>query len=238
MQQVNGWYTGRVLTSQPEVFVNIALVSRQGEALKAYTEFLAAHGAAAVHFSTISEMYQKLPDVCISGFILDIPAIVKASERERTLVQTLETVFASIRINWNHKAGFRALFSDSTKSGEENFLAFLARCETFTPRSLRKDERKLKNFNILVWEQSEREAEARRAFTIDVSRSGMFVCTCDPHPAGTMLNVKIMELDDRPFHVEVRWEQAWGVGMRIPGFGCRFDGLKGERLKLLEAALF
>lgn len=218
--------------------MNIALVSRQGEALKVYTEFLAAHGAVAVHFATISEMYQKLSEFPISGFILDIPAIVKASERERTLLQTLETIFESIRINWNHKAGFRALFSDSTKSGEENLLAFLGRCELFKPRSLRKDDRKLKNFNLLVWEESEREEQARRAFTIDVSRSGMFVCTCDPHPAGTLLNVKIMELDDRPFRVEVRWEQAWGIGMRIPGFGCRFDGLKGERLKLLEAALF
>lgn len=218
--------------------MNIALVSRQGEALRVYTEFLAAHGAVAVHFSTISEMYQKLPEVPISGFILDIPAIVKASERERTLLQTLETIFASIRVNWNHKAGFRALFSDSTKSGEENLLAFLARCEIFKPRSLRKDDRKPKSFNLLVWEESEREEQARRAFSLNVSRSGMFVCTCDPHPAGSMLNVKIMELDDRPFRVEVRWEQPWGVAMRIPGFGCRFDGLKGDRLKLLEAALF
>lgn len=183
-------------------------------------------------------MYQKLPEIPISGFILDIPAIVKATERERLLLQTLEMIFANIRINWNHKAGFRALFSDSTKSGEENLLSFLSRCEIFNPRSLRKDERKLKNFNLLVWGENEREEQARRAFTIDVSRSGMFVCTCDPHQARSMLNVKIMELDDRPFRVEVRWVQNWGVAMRIPGFGCRFDGLKGERLKLLEAALF
>jgi hypothetical protein len=218
--------------------VKIALVSRQGEALRAYTEFLAAHDAVAVHFSNISEMYQKLPEVPISGFILDIPAIVKASERERALLLTLEPIFASIRVNWNQKAGFRALFSDSTKSGEENLLGFLDRCKAAKPRSLRKDERKLKSFNLLVWGDSEREEQGRRAFTLNVSRSGMFVCTCDPHPAGTILNVKIMELDDRPFRVEVRWEQPWGVAMMIPGFGCRFDGLKGERLKLLEAALF
>ena len=218
--------------------MNIALVSRQGEALKVYTAFLAAHGAVAIHFSSITEMYQKLSEITISGFILDIPAIIKATERERMLLQTLETIFANIRINWNHKAGFRALFSDSTRSGEENLRAFLARCETARPRSLRKDDRKAKNFNLLVWELSESEGLARRAFSLDMSRSGMFVCTCDPHPVGSILNVKIMELDDRPFRMEVRWEQPWGVAMRIPGFGCRFDGLKGERLKLIEAALF
>ncbi len=218
--------------------MNIALVSRQGEALKVYTTFLAAHGAVAIHFTSIAEMYQKLTEIPISGFILDIPAIIKATERERMLLQTLETIFASIRINWNHKAGFRALFSDSTRSGEENLLAFLVRCEVFKPRSLRKDDRKSKNFNLLVWGESESDAQARRAFTIDMSRSGMFVCTCDPYPVGRMLNVKILELDDRPFRVEVRWEQPWGVAMRVPGIGCRFDGLKGERLKLLEAALF
>lgn len=218
--------------------MNIALVSRQGEAHRAYTGFLAANGAVAIHFSSITEMYAKLSEIAISGFILDIPAIIKATERERMLLQTLETIFANIRINWNHKAGFRALFSDSTKSGEENLRAFLARCETARPRSLRKDDRKTKNFNLLVWELSESEGQARRAFSLDLSRSGMFVCTCDPHPVGSILNVKIMELDDRPFRVEVRWEHPWGVSMRIPGFGCRFDGLKGERLKLIEAAIF
>ena len=218
--------------------MNIALVSRQGEAHRVYTGFLAANGAVAIHFSSITEMYAKLSEITISGFILDIPAIIKATERERMLLQTLETIFANIRINWNHKAGFRALFSDSTKSGEENLRAFLARCETARPRSLRKDDRKTKNFNLLVWELSESEGQARRAFSLDLSRSGMFVCTCDPHPVGSILNVKIMELDDRPFRVEVRWEHPWGVSMRIPGFGCRFDGLKGERLKLIEAAIF
>ena len=217
--------------------MNIALVSRTGDAERAYMEFLARTGVTPIHFSSISQMYRHLPELAINGFIIDLPVIVKASETEKLLLQGVEAIFPNLRTNWNAKAGFKALYADSSRSGEENLLVFLERCSRFKPRSLRKDERHPKNFNLLLWEEEGDESRANRAFTIDLSRSGLFVCTCDPHPVGSILHVKLLELDERPFRLEVRWELAWGIAMRIPGFGGRFVGNKSDLMKTLEAAL-
>lgn len=217
--------------------MNIALVSRTGEAELAYVEFLRKAGVTPVHFTSISQMYRALPELSINGFILDLPVIVKATKTEKLLLQGIETIFPNLRTNWSPQAGFRALFSDSTRSGEENLLLFLEHCSRFKQRSLRKDERKPKNFNVLIWQDGESEERAHRAFTTDVSAGGLFVCICDPYPIGSIVWIKLLELDERPFRVEVRWELAWGVAMRIPGFGGKFAGNKGDLLKILEAAL-
>ena len=72
-----------------EKMMQIALVSRSGEALKAYLRFFEAHGAHPIHFPSISELYRKLPDMLISGLMVDMATLVRAVETEKFMLQTI-----------------------------------------------------------------------------------------------------------------------------------------------------
>lgn len=226
--------TGEFVT-QSEIC--IALVTRTGAALEIYKKLLQSNGVQVVHALTISELYQKLPESPISGFVVDVPVIVRATQTERLLLQGIEGIFPNIRVNWSPKAGFRALLCDSNKSGEENLQDFVTRCRSFQPRALRKFERKKLNFNVLIWRDGESRELAGRAFTIDVGRGGCFISTCDPLPAGTIFWFVLLELCPEPFKALVKWEQAWGKSMRVPGVGCQLLDVGKTQAKMIEAAL-
>lgn len=217
--------------------MQIALVSRTGDVLDAYLRFFEANDAHPLHCTSVSELYRKLPDTVISGFVLDLPALLKSGDREKFLLPAIEGIFPNVRANWNPKTGFQALFHDSSKSGEENLKAFLQSCRTFNARALRKDKRKAKTFNVLFWPDGESEKTAQRAYTSDISRGGLFVCTCAPFPVETFVWVKLLELDERPFKLVVRWKVDWGVAMRVPGFGGSFTDLHNDLAKKVEDAL-
>jgi hypothetical protein len=217
--------------------MQIALVSRPGDVLEAYVRFFEANGVHPLHCTSVSELYHKLPDTSLSGVVVDMPTLVKSVGTEKFLLQTLEGVFPNIRTNWNPKAGFQAIFHDSSKSGEENLRAFLQDCRNFKPRGLRKDKRTAKNFNVLFWLDGESEQTAQRAYTSDICGGGLFVCTCYPPPVDTSVWVKLLDLDERPFKLVVRWKMDWGVAKRVPGFGGMFVDLQDDLAKKVADVL-
>jgi hypothetical protein len=217
--------------------VRLAVISREGDPLDAYRRLFDASGVQWFHALTISEFFRKLPDSAISGFVVDLPVIIRASDTEKLLLKAIEGAFPNIRVNWNAEGGFRALFSDSNKSSEENLKAFIDKCLTVMPRPLRKNDRKERNFNIMMWEDGYSKESAQRAFTIDISPGGFYVCTFDPRSAGTVFWILFLELNVSPFKVVVRWALEWGKSMRIPGFGGKFLELSSEQQKHLKEAV-
>lgn len=217
--------------------MQLAIVSRSGPVLDAYRRFFGAYGIDLIHATSISDVYQKLPDAIISGFVVEIHMMVKATETEKELVQTMAVIFPSVKTNWNPEAGFRALYNDSDKSSEENLRAFVLDCRNFKPRALRKKKRRERKFNVLYWPLDASRERAQRAFTLDVSAGGVFVGTCDPPPEGSLVWVVLREVDARPFKVLVKWKLPWGDTMRIPGFGGSFVDPDADLAEKLEAAL-
>jgi hypothetical protein len=217
--------------------MQIAIVSRAGPVLDAYRRFFGAYGVNLTHAPSLSELYQKLPDALISGFVIEIRMMIKATDTEKELLHTMVAIFPSIKTNWNPEAGFRALYNDSDKSGEENLRAFLRDCGNFKPRTLRKKTRHGKNFSVLYWPIDASPETAQRAFTLDVSTGGLFVGTCDSPHEDSLIWVVLREVDTRPFKVIVKWRLPWGSAMRIPGFGGRFVDLDDDLAGKLETVL-
>lgn len=217
--------------------MQIAIVSRTGPVLDAYRRFFEAHGIELIHQNSIVELFQQLPETVISGVVIDIQAVLRADEKEKNRLQTLEEVFPNVRTNWNPEVGFRALYNDSAKSGEDNMAAFLEDCRNFKPRALRKDRRLDMNFNVLFWPIDAFAETAQRAYTLNVSYGGLFVCTCYVPPEACFVWVRLREVDERPFKVLVKWTLAWGTGMHIPGFGGSFVEMETSLAAKLEAAL-
>ena len=217
--------------------MQIVIVSKTGAVLDAYRRFFEAQGIDLIHQPSITDLFQKLPDSIISGVVMDIQSVLKANEGEKNQLQIMEEIFPNVRTNWNPGSGFRVLYNDSSKSGEDNLTAFLADCRKFKPRALRKDRRREKNFNVLFWPMDAPLQEAQRAYTSNVSYGGLFVCTCFTPPEASFVWVKLREVDDFPFRVLVKWTLAWGIGMRVPGFGGSFTEPEASLAEKLEAAL-
>lgn len=217
--------------------MHIAIVSRPGPVLNAYERFFAAYDVSLIHARSVAELYQKLPDAVISGFVIEIQMMVKATDTEKELLHTIVEIFPSVKTNWHPEQGFRALYNDSEKSGEDNLRAFIRDCGNFKPRALRKKRRHEKKFNVLFWPLDAPPEQAQKAFTLDVSTGGLFVGTCDPPEEGSLIWVVLREADDRPFQVRVKWKLPWGKAMRVPGFGGEFVDLEDERAERLEALL-
>ena len=217
--------------------MQIAIVSRAGPVLDAYKRYFGAYDVNLMHAPSLSELYQKLPDALISGFVIEIHMMIKATDTEKELLHTMVGIFPSIKTNWNPEAGFRALYNDSDKSCEENLRAFVRDCGNFKPRTLRKKKRHEKNFSVLYWPVDASPETAQRAFTLDVSTGGLFVGTCDSPREESLVWVVLREVDTRPFKVIVKWRLPWGAAMRIPGFGGRFVDLDDDLTGKLETVL-
>jgi len=218
--------------------MQIALVSREGAVLDAYRRFFEAQGINLIHLKSISEFFKIITETAISGFVLDIQMALKTTEPEKRWLQTLEGIFPNVRTNWNPERGFRALYIDSTKSETDNMSLFLEDCRKFKPRALRKHERKKLNFHVLLWPIETPEETAERAYTLNISYGGLFVCTCYAPPVGNFVWVKLQEVGDQPVKVLVRLTRAWGSGMHIPGFGGSYADLDADLGERLEAVLW
>lgn len=217
--------------------MRLAIVSRAGQVLAAYRQFFEDRGFTLTCVPSLSKLFSLLQETAVSGFVVDIHMVVKATDAEKNLLRTMEGIFPNVRTNWSPATGFRALYSDGRKTGEENLVAFLEDCRRVKPRALRRDMRQGKKFNVLFWMADASQEKAQRAFTMDISRGGLFVCTSDPPPEGSVVSVSLQEVDPRPFKVLVKWRVAWGIAMRAPGFGGSFVGPDAELVAKLEATL-
>lgn len=158
--------------------IRLAIVSREGESLDAHVRFFKEHKVHLECASSFSELFCKLPDTLINGIIVDIPTLFKAAETEKYLFQSIEKAFPCIRTNWSQATGFRAIFyGGSSVYGEESMKAFWHKCCHFQARYLRREELKEITFNVLFWPAETTEEFSQRAFTLDISRNGLFVCT-------------------------------------------------------------
>lgn len=217
--------------------MQIALVSRAGAVLDAYRQFFEAQDIDLIHLKSISELFEKLPDTVISGFVVDIQIALKTTEPEKKWLRIMEGTFPNMRTNWNPERGFRALYSDSSKSETDNLSVFLEDCRKFKPRALRKHDRKEINFHVLFRPIEAPEEKAERAYTLNISYGGLFVCTCYAPPVDNFVWVRLQEVGVQPVKVLVRSTRAWGSGMHIPGFGGSYADLDANLAERLEAVL-
>jgi len=221
--------------------MQIALVSRGGAVLDAVRKFFAEKGIDLIHLKSISDLFDELSDTRISGVVVDIRSVIRASEAEKSWLKNMEGIIPHIRINWHSEEGFRVLYGDAGSAGVDGLSLFLDNCRNIKPRAPRKYRHKEKTFHLLFWPVGASEEEALRAYTLNISGGGLFVCTCHAPPAGSLLWIRLPEVDPRPQKVLVKWILAWGEGrgegMRVPGFGGKYVEPDAEFAGRLEPFL-
>jgi hypothetical protein len=202
--------------------MQIVLVSKGGAVLEAARKSFADKGIDLIHLTSLSGLFQDLPDVRISGVVVDIRSVVRATEAEKGWLKNMEGIIPHVRVNWHPEEGIRVLFGDAGSSGEEGLSLFLDNCRNIKPRTPRKYRHKERTLHLLFWPRDATAEEARRAYTLNISGGGLFVCTCDEPAVGSRYWVRLPEVDPRPVEVEVKWTAAWGRSSHVPGFGGKF----------------
>ena len=67
--------------------MQIAIVARPGPVLDAYREFFEKHDVNLIRAASISELLSKLSMTAVSGFMVEIHIVLKATNTEKTIFE-------------------------------------------------------------------------------------------------------------------------------------------------------
>jgi hypothetical protein len=197
----------------------VCILSNRPEAATHYASILQELGITESEVTNnIMDLFDLLTYRPVCGIALDIPAIVRASEQGKQLLNNISEIYPIVKLNWAPGKEIRAVGNRFLSTKEPPLESFILACRTFQPRTWRKYERLNKVVN-LYW--SAERATRNRAFTLDVSRGGCFVCTLEPPAINSIISLDLLT-EERTVQARVTWVNKWGEMERAPGFGCEY----------------
>ena len=174
--------------------------------------------------------------IAYQGVMVDLVTSVKASREEKGIAQEILDVFPLIQLRWDPEANNIYTISSGAAAGSSTLAHFVAHeCQPFKPRAIRLTVRKCLNFNILICKQEEmNQANTERSVTINASKEGCFLFSCQDWGNTSEVWFVINELKDKtPILGEIRWRQTWGKTMAIPGIGISIKQITPQQLAQL-----
>lgn len=197
----------------------VCILSNRPEVAAHYAAVLQRLGIEETEIAAdIMDLFDHLTGRPVCGIALDIPAIVRASEQGKQLVNSISEIYPIVKLNWAPGKEIRAVGNRFLSTKEPPLESFILACRTFQPRTWRKYERLDKVVN-LYW--STAGTTRNRGFTLDISRGGCFVCTLDPPDANSIITLELLA-EERTVQARVTWVNKWNEMERAPGFGCEY----------------
>jgi hypothetical protein len=221
----------------------ILLIVKEDTARDVYVEILGKTGVAfdiATSFADASGMARNTP---YNGLLVDILALVRADQNEKSIANECMNFYPSMRIKWDarHKTIHVLRFSLSPPSEPESaFRMFIEeRCKPFAARSLRVFNRKNINLNILLSLDCHfSDEKASKTFLLDLSQGGCFLHTVQTLNNGQWVWLRCLELSDpTPILAVVCWQLQWGLKQQISGIGVKFESLSEIQEKEIKKIL-
>jgi len=126
-----------------------------------------------------------------------------------------------VKLNCAPGKEIRAVGNHLLSRKETPLESFALASRSFNPRSWRRHERVAKTFNLFWRLAGEAESAKRRAFTLDVSPGGYFVCELNPPPTNSRIEIELLSTGE-VISAQVCWVASWGEMEKPPGFGCQF----------------
>lgn len=175
------------------------------------------------------------------GVMIDLVTSVKASREEKGLAQEVLDAFPVIQLKWNPETkSMRTITGGSLPDNctLEDFA--LRECKPFVPRAIRLSVRKNIYFNVLISRTENMDtASTHRGVTVNVSKDGCFLLSCEDWSSSSDVWFVIDELDDKtPILGEIRWCQPWGKNMALPGIGVYIKRITPEQRKQMMEKAF
>ena len=197
----------------------VCILSNRPAAVDRYRTALSERGVDEVESaSDVFGLFDLLTSRPISGLALDIPAIVRASEQGKVLLNSISEIYPLVKLNWAPGKEIRASGNHFLSVSEPPLAAFVLACRNYEPRIWRKYERIAKVMNL--WWNTENSAP-HRGFTLDISAGGCFVCCLDPPSVGELVTLSYLQ-EPHTVKARVTWSLGWNEMERAPGFGCEY----------------
>lgn len=219
----------------------LLIVSGTPETAAHYRTAMEQRGAACEMTHSVADMFEILLRIPFNGLVLDVPTAIKATEKEKALLQDLSDVYPTLRVRWDARAGqIRGLLLGQTLNGADPVGDFMDRfCRSRPARTCRKNKRYQLHFNALLSsEETVREGRAEKVFTVDISEGGCYLFSSRSWENRDVAWVRFIELSDpTPIRLEVRRCVRWGEGLQIPGIGAQFSEIPPGQLQELRAYL-
>ncbi len=217
--------------------IRLILVSKAGPSRDAYIIQAKAIGIALDIVDTFPDLVKFMITQSYQGVLIDLITSIKASPEEKAVVQSILDVFPVVHLKWDPQTGSIHALSDTSAQNDtlEHFIA--SACKPFSPRAIRLDVRKNIHFNILFSTTPEMTPEkTQRSITVNISKKGCFLFSCQDWSNVTNVWMVGNELDDKtPIACEIRWRQLWGKSLAIPGIGLKvMEITDGQKTQLTQ----
>ena len=212
----------------------VLMVVKETEARGAYEEALRKVGVEYDLAGSFSDVLTLSVEKAYSGLIIDILTLIRSSKEEKTIAYDCINFYPSLRVKWNPgpKTLDPAPLEQGLSPDTEALRRFIEqRCRTFTPRTLRKFNRKDTFLSALLSTSGDcRIEQSLKTFTVNISRGGAFVHTTAPSSKNDVVWLHFPEAaGGGPVKGTVCWQVPWGSSRSIPGIGVRFRFSSAEQ---------
>ena len=154
------------------------------------------------------------------GILVDLATMIKSKAEEKIVAYTLTNIYPTLRVKTMGSMLIPMAMAGDAKQDKSLNDFFTKTCAGFTPRRLRAHKRKYICVPVLIG--------AERAFTLDLSWSGMFIANMNPEQfsIGQELTVTFPDFG-RDVDVIVTKVQNWGYH-HPPGIGVQFRNIESD----------
>lgn len=217
----------------------ILMVVKEPEARVAYEDALKRAGVCYHTAASFQEMLRMTIQGAYSGLMIDILTLIRSSKEEKAIAYDCFNLYPTLRVKWDPRQKCLSVSpqEQSLALDAEGALAhFTARCKSFSARSLRRFNRKDSYLSLrLSAHSTDGPCTGVKTFTVNISRGGAFVHSCEPFGRGDQVWLSFPEDPaGEPVRAAVCWSIAWGKGRAIPGIGVMFCHLSELQASWME----
>jgi Tfp pilus assembly protein PilZ len=208
--------------------IKVLMVVKDTDAREAYEESLRKLGVAYDFAGSFSDVLSLSVEKAYSGLIVDILTLIRSSKEEKMIAYDCINLYPCLRVKWNPgpKALSPAPLDQGLSPDTEALRNFIEqRCKPFTPRTLRKYNRKDTFLSALLSTCGDCGIEqSLKTFTVNISRGGAFVHTTMPFRKEETVWLQFSEIaGGGPVKGAACWQIPWGSSRAIPGIGVQFQ---------------
>lgn len=218
----------------------VLLVSRSASRTQLYREALDARGISCLAISELKEVALLASGTPLSGILLDMPVLIKASPGDKTATEDILKALPSAYLNIAPATdSIKLLTANDTQGIAKSVDEFAELCKGFTPRLVRPKDRYPLHLQALLMTTAQDSPE--RTVTLNVSPKGCFLFSANPEwQLEQQVSIQFIDLaDTAPVIATICWLRLWGTGKHhIPGIGVNFttisESQQAQIIHLLE----
>ena len=164
--------------------------------------------------SSLSELPALLKEQAVSGIIIDMITATRSTAQEKQETNELIQLFPNLKV--------KLVKNELVCLGKGiSIMQFVQNCRSFTPRTIRKGERKVRHIAFLLSADNE-FSKPEKTVTLNIADKGCFVYSTGEWKPGDRVWLRFIDNDNVITGI-VRWWQPWGNSKKMPGIGISFD---------------